>query len=365
MKVKSFFEDVINSAKAPTHRKNVVKKATHNTSYDDPIMKTSDLLHPGKIFGKVFYIEKINEHSSIVTFSSMDNHFPYFKAMTSLTIEIIKDAMKYTYPLQIISSPSLTKGNNPLVSVYLNDDNEILSYLLNTIKIDEIYTLEFGIGQFFYEPLRDSSSILGISQNEGIVPFFSLNDEINSGRLDLDLSVLSIANPFDDEFIHKKNMNVLSLNENYKEYLKEYILFTRSDISCFISGSFEFCNDIKDLLLSLNIKERRIRINYINHSILNSYTKEYRLTLKIGISKVTILCKENESIASCLERNGYDIHIGCRKGECGFCRVQVLEGEYYFTPKIDYRREMDKEYNYVHSCQTYPLTDMTIRINIK
>ena len=58
------------------------------------------------------------------------------------------------------------------------------------------------------------------------------------------------------------------------------------------------------------------------------------------------------------------IRTCCRSGLCGACRIKVISGD-YFVPKVgDGRRMADIKFGYVHSCKAYPLSDMTIKINI-
>ena len=90
----------------------------------------------------------------------------------------------------------------------------------------------------------------------------------------------------------------------------------------------------------------------------------YKMTVCRGVRKDIIDARADEPIASALERAGIKIHIGCRSGACGFCRIKVLEGSYYVVPKGDGRRAADKDFGYVHSCATYPTSDIVIKINI-
>ena len=83
-----------------------------------------------------------------------------------------------------------------------------------------------------------------------------------------------------------------------------------------------------------------------------------------GLSETTIDAIATEPLSSAMERVGVKIHTNCRSGACGACRVKVLEGTYYVSPHNDGRRKADKDFNYVHSCSTYPTSDMKIKINI-
>jgi ferredoxin len=86
--------------------------------------------------------------------------------------------------------------------------------------------------------------------------------------------------------------------------------------------------------------------------------------VKQGIHETVIDAEASESIAVALERASLPIHTRCRSGSCGVCRIKVLDGKYYVRPVNDGRRAEDKEFNYVHACSCYPLSDMTVRINI-
>ena len=92
--------------------------------------------------------------------------------------------------------------------------------------------------------------------------------------------------------------------------------------------------------------------------------KEFNIEVHQGLDIQTIKALSNESILVSLERSGYIIHTACRGGSCGVCRIKVISGDYFIPKENDKRRYTDKEYNYVHSCSTYPLSDMKIKINI-
>ena len=92
--------------------------------------------------------------------------------------------------------------------------------------------------------------------------------------------------------------------------------------------------------------------------------QEFEIEVHQGTQVTRIRGMAKESIATALERSGLRIHTCCRAGSCGTCRIKVLEGNYFIPSENDHRRAIDKEYNYVHSCSTYPTSDLKIKINI-
>ena len=92
--------------------------------------------------------------------------------------------------------------------------------------------------------------------------------------------------------------------------------------------------------------------------------KTFELTVLRGVHEDVIPAKATESLVTACERAGIILLTDCRSGECGFCRTKVLSGEYFVCPENDGRRAADKDFNYVHACSAYPLSDMKIKIPI-
>jgi ferredoxin len=131
---------------------------------------------------------------------------------------------------------------------------------------------------------------------------------------------------------------------------------------------------LRSEIKKLDVPARRVRFEVFGQAkditTFEGYPVEkkdetYTVTVMRGIHKDEIPAKANESLVVALERAGIRIETACRSGECGFCRTKVLSGEYYVCPENDGRRAADKDFNYVHACAAYPLSDMTIRIPIE
>ena len=67
----------------------------------------------------------------------------------------------------------------------------------------------------------------------------------------------------------------------------------------------------------------------------------------------------NESLLTSLERAGIEIPVCCRSGECSLCRVKLVSGN-VFQPRGVLLREADEKYGYIHSCKSYPMSDLEI-----
>ena len=79
---------------------------------------------------------------------------------------------------------------------------------------------------------------------------------------------------------------------------------------------------------------------------------------------VSVDLREGETILDGLFRNGYAYRIGCRRGGCAICMVDLVQGE------VDYNRtvaekvlsEADKAAGSCLSCRAVPRTDVVITL---
>ena len=228
-------------------------------------------------------------------------------------------------------------------------------------------------GHFYLESLRDSKNILGLAGGSGITPFYSMAKEIANGTLDYDLTILYGSDSHKDiileaelkEICQKcdrvKLINVIS-GENQKLELGDEKGFISKDIikkysvdnapengktTYFVCGPLPMYEFIKKELDFLNVPSRRIRMEIFGApkdiSKALGYPKEkindtYKLTVIRGIQEDVIDCYASEPIAVALERHGILIRTCCRSGECGACRLKVLQGEFFVPEEGDGRR---------------------------
>ncbi|KWU07060.1 2Fe-2S iron-sulfur cluster-binding protein, partial [Lactobacillus crispatus] len=72
--------------------------------------------------------------------------------------------------------------------------------------------------------------------------------------------------------------------------------------------------------------------------------------------------RSEESLLVAMERAGIIAPSSCRSGVCGACRSRVVNGK-AFIP-FPGRRAADSEYNYVNTCVTFPISDLTLQVPV-
>ncbi len=74
------------------------------------------------------------------------------------------------------------------------------------------------------------------------------------------------------------------------------------------------------------------------------------------------VCSDSESILIAMEKvNARCIHVGCRKGGCGICKVKIITGTYktYRMSKAHINSNDDNA-GFALACQVYPTSDLHI-----
>lgn len=390
MKIRNLIEDVGGASRVTKRRQEMFDNAEGTSKYYDPISETAKKLHPGMIRLTVSEIRPAGKTAKTIRFEAPA--LPYFQAGQFLTLKMKIGNSIVTRPYSISSAPFETRGEHPFVEITVRKPKEngfAADELLEHTKPGDVFEGEVGLGEFHYDSIRDAKHAVALAGGSGITPFVSMAKEIRFGKLDLNLTVLYGSVNADDIILKEeleqcacgcvKIVHVLSGDNpdwtGEKGFLSRELIqkYSDGDTSYFICGPQAMYEYVKQELEALQIPKRRIRFEVFGQSTDISQSEDYpselkdrtfRLKVKQGIHETVIDAEASESIAVALERASLPIHTRCRSGSCGVCRIKVLDGKYYVRPVNDGRRAEDKEFNYVHACSCYPLSDMTVRINI-
>ena len=386
MKIKGFFKDISGIFRIKKKRKDLIEKADGDVVPEDKITKIARQMHPGKFKAVVSDIISETKDSKRITFSS--KNIPFFKAGNYLTVELEINNSIVTRAYSIVSSP-IRAFKEKTIDIIVKDykDGFVSSYLNHQLNVgDEVY-LEVGLGEFNYVEYRDKKNIVAIAGGAGITPFIAMAHDIVDRNLDINLTIIyGSENP--NEIIAKDELDSLVQDnikviyvisgkykwDGEKGFITKDIIKKYSPRECtyFISGPKAMYDMVIEELRKNNVDLRRIRkesfpvtdVNKLSGYPMEFIDKVFEIEVHQGREIYVINGKANEPIAVALERSGLRIHTACRSGICGICRIKILKGEYFVNKESDGRRASDKEFNYVHSCSTYPLSDLKIKSEI-
>ena len=395
MKVKNFLADVGGASRVTKARLNAFASASPALADVDPIGDVSREWHPGPIELVVTKITPACKTAKTIRFERTDGKkLPFFYAGQYIVLDFKIGESLISRPYSISSAPYQARAEKPFVEITVRKskgDGFICDYVNDELKVGDILTGNMGLGQFYYEPLRDAKHVVALAGGVGITPFASMAKEVANGTLDIDLTIL-YGSASSDDIVLKEELDalegacgnlhivhVLSDDEpgwtGEKGFLTAELIkkYSAEDTTYFICGPQVMYTFLRKEVAKLDVPARRVRFEVFGQAkdiaMYEGFPTELRhetftITVVRGISEVQIPAKATESIVVALERAGIRIETGCRSGECGFCRTKVLSGDYFVCPEGDGRRAADKEFNYVHACAAYPLSDMKVKIPI-
>lgn len=384
MKIKSFWKDLLGAFDVKNKREQTIQEASDTLQINDSVSSLAKEIHPGRMEVELYEIKELTHDAKLFSFRPLNNsHFPLFQAGQYVSLEFQIGKTVTTRPYSICSAPYETKGEHPFFQVAIKrkmEDGFVSSYMLDEAKTGDHFFVNIGLGEFYYHPLFDSKNVVAIAGGSGITPFLSMAKEIKHGTMDVSLTILYGSRKVNDILFKKeleeclcpsvKIMYVLSDESDYsgeKGFINKDIIQKYSPKNCtyFVCGPESMYSFLKKEFQELSIPTKRIHFEATPvSSFQEKDPRTFQLTVIRGIQKDVILMRENESIAIALERNGIHIHTCCRSGVCGACRIKVLSGSFYIPKENDQRRATDKELNYVYACSTFPLSNMSIKINI-
>ena len=394
MKVKGFLKDVGGASRVTKARLEAFASASAVPEKVDPIGNVAREWHPGKMDLVVTDILTASPTAKTVRFEKVGGgKLPPFYAGQFVALDFLIDGKIVSRPYSISSAPFEARKDPGYIEITVRrskGDGFIADFVNDGLKVGTVLKGNIGLGQFYYEPLRDAHHIMALAGGVGITPFASMAKEIANGTMDAELTILygSVASndiilkdelaALESDRVHV--VNVLSGDEpdwtGERGFLSAELIkkYSKGDTSYFICGPQVMYRFLREEIKKLDVPARRVRFEVFGQAkditTFAGYPVEkkdetYTITVMRGIHKDEIPAKATESLVVALERAGIRIETACRSGECGFCRTKVLKGEYYVCPENDGRRAADKDFNYVHACAAYPLSDMTIKIPIE
>ena len=183
MRVKGYLKDLMGAFRVKKKRNQAYDAASDKDQAYDPINEVAKKLHPGKIDLTVVDIKPASKSSKMITFTS--KHLPFFKAGQFLTLQLAIGDSIVTRPYSICSSKKETRKETPTVAITvkkLRKNGFVSDYLLNELKVGDTLVGEVGLGQFYYEPIRDSKNVIAIAGGSGITPFVAMAKDIIEHR---------------------------------------------------------------------------------------------------------------------------------------------------------------------------------------
>ena len=360
-----------------------------------PVNKLSAALHPEKQCVTVAEIQEWDKNCKSFTFiadpSRGTKQLAYFKAGAYLSISLEVDGMKITRPYSISSSPKEALEGQYTLTIKRVPGGIGSNYMLDHFKVGDQVTLSSPLGEFVYLPIRDGRTVIGVAGGSGITPFHSFAKAIADGDEDFNL-ILLYGSRTEKDILFKEDfdelekvtdkvkvVHVLSDEEKpgYEHGFVTADLIRKyapqdENYSIFMCGPAGMYNFLDQQIQTLQLERKWIRHELQgevhNPKSLADYPseadvpKQIEITVHICDNIYRIKADSEDTILQSLEKNGIAAPAHCRSGECGWCHSLLINGQVYSPKKLEHRREADIDFNYIHPCCTFPLTDLEIEV---
>ena len=342
------------------------------------------LLHPKRITLKLSEVQGETSSSKTLRFAAKGGYLPPFQAGQYVNIFVDVGGIRTSRPYSISSAP--TQLGYYDITIRNVEDGFVSGYFLDEVPVGTEFEATSPSGNFIYNPLFHGEDLVFLAGGSGVTPFMSMIREVAGRGLSRRIHLIyGSQNPDDVIFvaelkaITEKHQNiscslVMSNPPNGYRGLTGFItaeLMKKilGDVSaktfylCGPDAMYAFClNELE----KLGIPKRKIRTEVYGPpkdvTTQPGWPKDVKpadvFTVRIKGGK-TIPAKASEPLMISLERNGVVIPALCRSGECSLCRTKLLSGR-VFQPEGVRLRKSDRQFNYIHPCMAYPLTDLEI-----
>lgn len=360
-----------------------------------PVNELSAQLHPKNQYVTVADIKEWDENCKSFTFVADSvrgtEKLAYFKAGAYLSISLNVDGMQITRPYSISSSPKEALEGKYILTIKRVSGGIGSNYMLDHLKVGDQVTLSSPLGEFVYLPIRDGRTVIGVAGGSGITPFHSFAKAIADGDEDFNL-ILLYGSRTEKDILFKEDFDKLEkMTEKVKvihvlsdeektgyehgfvtaDLIKKYAP-KDEDYSIFMCGPAGMYNFLDQQIQTLHLERKWIRHELQGEvhdpKNLPDYPKgvevmeQVEITVHICDDVYTIQAHSEDTILQSLEKNGIKAPAHCRSGECGWCHSLLIKGQVYSPKKLEHRREADIDFNYIHPCCTFPLTDLVIEV---
>ena len=327
---------------------------------------------------------------TIVLKTTNGSRLALFRAGQYVSVSVPIGDTVTTRSYSLCSSPELAKKGEYHITVKRDDAGFVSPYIQDNWKVGQAVTISGPQGHLYYEPLRDAKKVIALAGGSGITPFMGMAYAIRDGHEDFDLTII-FGSRTAEGIVYKKELDevcaacdkvhvvhVLSdeEKEGYEhgfitaELIKKYA--GEGEYSIFMCGPQAMYNFLDGEIAKLGLRRKFVRREMFG-AIKDPWNqpgypaeakgKKFKLkVIKYG-EEFEVEASADEPLLVAIERAGISAPSRCRSGECGWCRSKLVSGKVFIPEKTDGRRAADVDYNYVHPCASFPLSDIVIEVS--
>ena len=353
--------------------------------FQEVVRRVVSRIHPRRMNLRVLEILTQTATAKTFCFERVDGPLPPFRAGQYVNVMVDVGGVRTSRPYSISSAPMAERLE---LTVRVKPGGFVAPYLFNELKVGDVLETTGPAGHFYYEPLIDGKDLVFLAGGSGITPFMSMVRDTLQRQRAIRITLLYGSRKPED-VIFKSELEKLAASysnftfslviseppegyEGLKGFLNSKLIAQlvgeiegKTFYVCGPRAMFDFC---RAALKELEVPQRKIR--YELYGAPDDVSKEPGWPQALSTDMVfeveaagkkMILAKAGEPLLNALERSGFVVPALCRSGECSSCRIRLLAGK-VFVPSQATVRESDRKAGYIHSCVSYPIDNLKIRI---
>jgi len=367
-----------------------LREPGQGTDYTDEkfrevVRRVVSRLHPRRMNLRLVEIISQTATAKTFCFERSDGPLPPFRAGQYVNVMVNVQGVRTSRPYSISSAPLAERME---LTVRDKTGGFVAPYLFNELKVGDLLETTGPAGHFYHEPLIDGENLVFLAGGSGITPFMSMIRDTVHRQRPLRIKLLYGSRTPEDVIFRAELENLAASHSNFtfslviseppEGYggLKGFLdlkLITQlvGDIKgktfyvCGPRAMHDFC---RAALNAMEVPQRKIR--YELYGAPEDVSKEpgwpeglsKDVVFEVDVAgKKMILAKAGEPLLNALDRSGLVVPALCRSGECSACRIRLLTGK-VFVPSQANVRESDRKAGYIHSCVSYPVDNLKIRL---
>ncbi len=350
IKIRNFLQDAKNTGSIPVARSKMIENSSSDPLPESyPVNILADTVHPKNFLLNIKKCE-IKDSFIYLELAFDDNKAFYFRCGQLLGIKYKTEEAEHFASLPVFS----LSGERILKIAFYRAYNEDLFMYFSENAPQNIHCVSFE-GNMTYSGIRDKKRVLILTDKTGFASGVSLCGGIIRDYTDAQATLFydSDDNVFADFITEKSKINAekYSTENSFDEY---------NGATLFLVGSKSFCKG-KSFL-----KEKKFNnVRVYSFDTVNEYKSEnnYKVKVIYRSESSEIFCREGERLSNALLRAGIPADVRCSDGECGYCRLRLIDGSVKSLLLSDDRRTAaDIQYGYIHPCSVTPIGNITVEL---
>ena len=351
--------------------------------------RTSEIiarLHPEKLNLIVSEVTRETAEAKTFRLISGNGYLPPFEAGQYINLFVEIDGVRTSRPYSICSSPRQRAYYD--ITVARIATGFVSDFFLDKVKPGDRFEANGPAGNFHYNSVFHGKKQVFLAGGSGITPFASMISEALNSGMDRQMHLIYGSRTPDGALFNKEFEDFAAKHDNFTYtlvvsepddsfdgrtgFIDAECISDVADISSkhmfYICGPevmYDFCCAE---LEKLNVPAMRIRREMfgprqdIRHEPGWPDTLKGDETFTVNVrGKKEIKAVSGEPLLVALERAGFHVPVCCRSGECSLCRVKLVSGT-VFQARGVLLRHADEKFGYIHSCKSYPISDMEIML---